>query len=349
MLPSDWKLDSYRFDLPSTLIAQYPAERRDHSRMMILSRETSEITHRHFYQIVDSLSEDIALVLNNTKVLPTRLLGQRKTGRTVEALLLRERTPGQWEALIKHAKRIRPGDSLSFCSGHIPARAVTRLPEGTWVLEFEQYETLITRLEQHAYSPLPPYIDRTSTPDVDKLQDRVRYQTCYARLPGSVAAPTAGLHFTPEILGKLEQKGIPLIEVTLHVGLGTFALLRSQDIQQHKIHAEYFEITRSNQLRLQQARDDKRKLVAVGSTCARVLETMARHETLVSGWTNLYIYPPYDFQWVQGMLTNFHLPDSTLILLVAAFYGREPLMNAYQTAIEQQYRFYSYGDCMLIL
>ena len=349
MLPEDWKLESYHFDLPSSLIAQYPVEQRDHSRMMVLSRMTPEISDNYFYQIADWIPDDAALVLNNTKVLPSRLVGQRSSGGKLEALLLRERIPGQWETLIKPAKRIQPGDSLSFCSGHIPAKAITRLPEGTWVLEFEQHESLMSRLEQHAYSPLPPYIDRDQTLAKDKVQDRARYQTCYARQPGAIAAPTAGLHFTPEILSKLEQKGVPLIEVTLHVGLGTFAPLRSQDIRKHEIHAEYFEISNADKLKLQQALADKRKLVAVGTTSVRVLETLARNENLSSGWTKLYIYPPYDFQWVQGLLTNFHLPDSTLILLVAAFYGRKSLMNAYQTAIEQQYRFYSYGDCMLIL
>lgn len=349
MIPPDWKLGSYYFELPSSLIAQYPAEQRDHSRMMVLSRESKKVSHDYFYQIVDWLPEDIALVLNNTKVIPTRLVGQRSSGGNLEAQLLRERTPGQWEVLIKRAKRIRPGESLSFCSSYIPAKAIRRLPEGTWVLEFEHHETLMSRLEQHAYSPLPPYIDRAQTLNSDKVLDRVRYQTCYARQPGAVAAPTAGLHFTPEILKKIEQKGIPLIEVTLHVGLGTFAPLRAQDIREHEIHDEYFEINAANQLRLRHARENKRKLVAVGTTCVRILETLARDENISSGWTKLYIYPPFNFKWVQGLLTNFHLPDSTLILLVAAFYGREPLMNAYQMAIAKQYRFYSYGDCMLIL
>ncbi len=350
-LPPDWNLDSYYFDLPSHLIAQKPAAKRDHSRMMLLSRQTMDIEHYPFYEIVNCLPDNTALVVNNTKVLPTRLLGHRQTGGKIEALLLKEMVPGRWEAIVKRAKRIKVGECLSFCSDAIPAIAVERLENGSWLLEFEHHETLMERLEQFALTPLPPYIDRSVASEEDHGQDRERYQTCYAQQAGAIAAPTAGLHFTASILEKLQEKGIPIIEVTLHVGIGTFAPIHCNDIRQHQIHSEYFKISSANMNLLHQALKEKRKLIAVGTTCVRVLESLAQQEVLSasSGWTNIYIYPPYRFQLVQGLLTNFHLPGSTLILLVAAFYGRKKLLHAYQVAIENQYRYYSYGDCMLIL
>lgn len=349
MLPLDWDLDAYHFDLPTELIAQYPTVKRDHSRMMVLSRENSHIAHCHFFEIINRIPENAALVINNTKVFPARLLGHRATGGKIEALLLKENSCGRWEALIKRAKRIQSGEQLFFANDQIQAKAIERLTEGEWVLEFENDENLMEKLNRYALSPLPPYIQRTEEMSIGQKEDRERYQTCYAKNIGAVAAPTAGLHFTPEILERLKQKGIPIIEVTLHIGKGTFTPIHSRDIRKHQIHEEYFEISSSNRVLLQQMREEKRKLIAVGTTCVRVLETLANNETISSGWTKVFIYPPYRFQWVQGILTNFHLPRSTLILLVAAFYTREKLMPTYQKAIECQYRFYSYGDCMLIL
>ncbi len=348
-LNPDWHLASYHFDLPPELIAQQPTPKRDHSRMMHLPLETANLEHCRFYQIVDLLPDNAALIVNNTKVLPTRLIGQRETGGGIEALLVKERAPGEWEARVKRAKRIKPGERLSFCSNQIQAHAIERLNDGGWLLKFEDSGGLIEKLQQFASAPLPPYIDRSQMTENMRQQDQKHYQTCYATQPGAVAAPTAGLHFTPDILNQLQQKGIPIIEVTLHVGLGTFAPLRSQDVRQHQIHSEYFEVSPFNMKLLDQARQEKRRLIAVGTTSVRVLETLARDDTCSSGWTDIYIYPPYQFRWVQGLLTNFHLPGSTLILLVAAFYNRERILRAYRTAIAEQYRFYSYGDCMLIL
>lgn len=317
--------------------------------MMVLSQESVALTHCRFFEIVKILPENAALVINNTKVFPARLLGNRSTGGRIEALLLKEHSPGKWEALLKRAKRIKPGECLFFGEGNIKAVARERLQEGEWLLEFENHTHLLEKLTQHALSPLPPYIQRREDGLAAQKTDQERYQTCYAKKTGAVAAPTAGLHFTPEILEILRQKGIPIIEVTLHVGRGTFAPIHAQDIRQHQIHEEYFEISAAHMAALQQARKEKRKIVAVGTTCVRVLETLAKNPETLSGWTNAFIHPPYDFRWVEGLLTNFHLPGSSLILLVSAFYGREKLLQAYQTAIAHQYRFYSYGDCMLIL
>lgn len=350
-LPPEWDHDSYRFELPQSLIAQHPAAQRDHSRMMVLSKDTPDIGHQHFYDVVDLLPDNTALVVNNTKVLPARLVGVRPSGGQIEALLISERKLGQWEAMVKRAKRIKAGEKLLFCSGHVPAIAKERLDNGQWLLEFEEPETLMERLGQHALPPLPPYIERNTSSVSEQEEDRERYQTCYAQMPGAVAAPTAGLHFTPAVMEKLAAKGIPIIEVTLHVGIGTFATIRTKDIREHKIHAEYYEISPHNQALLKQAQEEKRKLVAVGTTSVRVLETLAKDAELkqTSGWTDIFLHPPYQFRLVDGLITNFHLPDSSLILLVSALYGREKLMKAYDTAIKEGYRFFSYGDCMLIL
>ncbi|MBF0279557.1 MAG: tRNA preQ1(34) S-adenosylmethionine ribosyltransferase-isomerase QueA [SAR324 cluster bacterium] len=345
----DWNLESYHFDLPPDLIAQHPTPLRDHSRMMVLPRDNFNIDHFCFYQIVDLLPDNVALVINNTRVLPARLIGHRVTGGGIEALLVKERSTGEWETKVKRAKRIKRGERLSFCSDHIHALAVERLDDGGWLMKFEDSENLLEKLQQYAESPLPPYITRAQEVEASRIQDNERYQTCYAKKLGAIAAPTAGFHFTPEILNRLKQKGVPIIEITLHVGLGTFAAIRNQDIRRHQIHSEYFEVSPDNLKLLHLARKEKRRLIAVGTTSVRVLETLAKTESGTSGWTDIYIYPPYEFQWVQGLLTNFHLPGSTLILLVAAFYGRENLLQAYRTAVEDKYRFYSYGDCMLIL
>lgn len=351
-LPSkiDWQLSSYHYELPTNLIAQNPASKRDGSRMMRLSQDHSEITHSQFHQITNLLPEDATLVINNTKVLPARLLGNRVTGGAIEALLLNERGNGQWEAMVKRAKRIKEGESLSFCEGHISAIAMKRMEDGHWLLEFDRHETLIERLQQYALPPLPPYIKRAPDNSIQN-NDHERYQTCYANNIGAIAAPTAGLHFTPDILNHLREKGIPIIELTLHVGIGTFTPIHVEDIRQHQMHKEYFEISEENMKALHQSLQEKRKLIAVGTTCVRVLETLAQtnRPSHTSGWTDIFIYPPYEFKWVKGLLTNFHLPSTSLMLMVAALYSREKLMVAYQTAIEERYRFYSYGDCMLIL
>ncbi len=355
MTTEDWNLSAYDFDLPQQLIAQNPVAQRDHSRMMCLSRYNDRIEHAHFYDIVDRLPQEAVLVINNTKVVPARLLGTRPTGGTIEALLVRQEELGCWEALVRRAKRIKLGERLVFGEGDIEATAVERLSNGHWMLKFREPERLLERLDKSALVPLPPYIDRSNAPESQHQNDRERYQTCFAQNSGAIAAPTAGLHFTPAVLDQLHAKGLLLIEVTLHVGLGTFTPIRHDDVRRHAMHSEYFEVAPDSVERLHRALQDKKPVVAVGTTSVRVLETLAQSSISkpssdpVSGWTDIYIYPPYQFKWVSGLLTNFHLPSSTLLLLVSALYGREKLMRAYREAILQEYRFFSYGDCMLIL
>ncbi|MBF0352847.1 MAG: tRNA preQ1(34) S-adenosylmethionine ribosyltransferase-isomerase QueA [SAR324 cluster bacterium] len=345
-----WNLHSYHFDLPENLIAQHPPPERGKSRMMRLSRENQTCQHDSFENIVECLPANTTLVLNNTRVLPARLRGQRATGGYIEILLIEEHSRGVWAAMMKNARSVKRGELLTFAEGYIQAHARERNAEGLWILEFDDPELFLKRLEQHGEMPLPPYIQRKQPEKTLREQDQTRYQTCFSKNIGAIAAPTAGLHFTPQILEQIRHRGIEVLEVTLHVGRGTFAPLLHEDIRQHPIHTEYFHISPEALTQLTESMRNHRKIVAVGTTSVRVLETLALHEFKKNeGWTNIYIYPPYTFKVVQGMLTNFHLPESTLILLVSAFYGKDELLLAYQQAIAEHYRFYSYGDCMLIL
>ena len=350
-MPShDWKLSSYDYKLPQSLIAQHPAPKRDQSRMLFLERKSGKISNRNFTEIVSLLPESSCLVINNTKVLPARIPGKRQSGGRIEALLIEENNNGDWSAIVRKAGRIKQGERLEFCDGKLLAKAKERLEEGEWLLEFEETERLKERLEDVGLPPLPPYIERRNASDLQNTKDRERYQTCFATEPGAIAAPTAGLHFTPEILTEIENRGIDILEVTLHVGLGTFSSIDQEDIRKHKMHAEFFSISSQTLRQLQVYQNNNKQMINVGTTSVRVLETLARQNFQESsGWTDIFIYPPCKFSMTDGLLTNFHLPKSTLMLLVSAFCGREFLLSSYQHAVAEKYRFFSYGDCMLIL
>ena len=350
-MPShDWKLSSYDYKLPQSLIAQHPAPKRDQSRMLFLERKSGKISNHNFTEIVSLLPESSCLVINNTKVLPARIPGKRQSGGKIEALLIEENNNGYWSAIVRKAGRIKQGERLEFCDGKLLAKAIERLEEGEWLLEFEETERLKERLEDVGPPPLPPYIERRNASDLQNTKDRERYQTCFATEPGAIAAPTAGLHFTPEILTEIENRGIDILEVTLHVGLGTFSSIDQEDIRKHKMHAEFFSVSSQTLRQLQVYQNNNKQMINVGTTSVRVLETLVRQNFQdSSGWTDIFIYPPCKFTMTDGLLTNFHLPKSTLMLLVSAFCGREFLLSSYQHAVAEKYRFFSYGDCMLIL
>jgi len=350
-MPShDWKLSSYDYKLPQSLIAQHPAPKRDQSRMLFLERKSGKISNRNFTEIVSLLPESSCLVINNTKVLPARIPGKRPSGGKIEALLIEENNNGDWSAIVRKAGRIKQGERLEFCDGKLLAKAKERLEEGEWLLEFEETERLKERLEDVGLPPLPPYIERRNASDLQNTKDRERYQTCFATEPGAIAAPTAGLHFTPEILTEIENRGINILEVTLHVGLGTFSSIDQEDIRKHKMHAEFFSVSSQTLRQLQVYQNNNKQMINVGTTSVRVLETLVQQNFQESsGWTDIFIYPPCKFKMTDGLLTNFHLPKSTLMLLVSAFCGRDLLLSAYQHAVAEKYRFFSYGDCMLIL
>ncbi len=350
MTSHDWKLSSYDYKLPQSLIAQHPATKRDQSRMLFLERKSGKISNRNFTEIVSLLPESSCLVINNTKVLPARIPGKRQSGGKIEALLIEENNNGDWSAIVRKAGRIKQGERLEFCDGKLLAKAKERLEEGEWLLEFEETERLKERLEDVGLPPLPPYIERRNASDLQNTKDRERYQTCFATEPGAIAAPTAGLHFTPEILTEIENRGIDILEVTLHVGLGTFSSIDQEDIRKHKMHAEFFSVSSQTLRQLQVYQNNNKQMINVGTTSVRVLETLVRQNFQESsGWTDIFIYPPCKFKMTDGLLTNFHLPKSTLMLLVSAFCGRDLLLSAYQHAVAEKYRFFSYGDCMLIL
>jgi len=350
MPPHDWKLSSYDYKLPQSLIAQHPAPKRDQSRMLFLERKSGKISNRNFTEIVSLLPESSCLVINNTKVLPARIPGKRQSGGKIEALLIEENNNGDWSAIVRKAGRIKQGERLEFCDGKLLAKAKERLEGGEWLLEFEETERLKERLEDVGLPPLPPYIERRNASDLQNTKDRERYQTCFATEPGAIAAPTAGLHFTPEILTEIGNRGIDILEVTLHVGLGTFSSIDQEDIRKHKMHAEFFSVSSQTLRQLQVYQNNNKQMINVGTTSVRVLETLVRQNFQESsGWTDIFIYPPCKFTMTDGLLTNFHLPKSTLMLLVSAFCGREFLLSSYQHAVAEKYRFFSYGDCMLIL
>ena len=316
---------------------------------MYLPLESHNCSHYRFDEIIDLLPDDTVLVLNNTKVLPTKLLGKRATGAALEALLTREIKKGRWEALIKKAKKIKSGEILFF-GKTLKAKAIERLEDGSWVLSFEKPTQLSEALEREGYAPLPPYIFRKNADELTSLSDKERYQTVYAKKQGAVAAPTAGLHFTNGILAKLTKRKIPIEEVTLHVGRGTFEPVKVDDPRRHRIHEEQYEIDAGVWNRLNHYHRERRRIVAVGTPVVRVLETLAREdEPKLSGTTKIFIYPPFQFKMIQGLLTNFHLPKSTLMMLVASLCGRQRLLSCYKEAVREKYRFFSYGDCMLLI
>ncbi|EQC1982959.1 tRNA preQ1(34) S-adenosylmethionine ribosyltransferase-isomerase QueA [Listeria innocua] len=340
------KVEDFDFDLPEELIAQTPLLDRTSSRLMVLDKESGEIKDQHFTDIISYLNKGDALVLNDTRVLPARLHGIKdETGAHIEVLLLKQKEGNAWETLVKPAKRIRKGATITFGDGALKATCLEELEHGGRILEFSYEGIFYEVLEQLGEMPLPPYIK-------EQLADQDRYQTVYAKENGSAAAPTAGLHFTEELLAQISAKGVEIIFVTLHVGLGTFRPLDVEDTQNHKMHSEFYRLTEESADRINKIKSAGGKVVAVGTTSIRTLETIAsRHDGKLiaeSGWTDIFISPGYQFQAVDALITNFHLPKSTLIMLVSALSDRTKILAAYNHAVEQQYRFFSFGDAMFI-
>lgn len=341
-----WKLSDFHYELPDDLIAQKPIEPRDCSRLMVISQD-GKIDHRVFYEIIEYLKKGDCLVLNNSKVIPARLLGVREdTGSFIEFLLIKRLSIDIWEVMTRPGKKARMGRRFVFGNGELKAEVLhVNQEEGTRIVRFEFEGVFENVLESLGQIPLPPYIK-------EKLDDIERYQTVYSKIPGSAAAPTAGLHFTKELLEKIEKKGVEILYVTLHVGLGTFKPVKVEDIFHHKMHEEYYEISEDVAQRINLAKSQGRRVIAVGTTSCRVLESAAVGIGKVKaqkGWTDIFIYPGYEFKILDGLVTNFHLPDTTLMMLVCAFGGYENIMNAYKVAVLERYRFFSFGDAMLIL
>ncbi|MBR6889686.1 MAG: tRNA preQ1(34) S-adenosylmethionine ribosyltransferase-isomerase QueA [Clostridia bacterium] len=337
------KLSDFMYDLPEARIAQTPVEPRDHSRLMVLHRNSGEIEHRHFYDIVEYLNPGDVLVVNETRVIPARLYGERPTGGACEVLLLKQLGPKRWETLVRPGKKLRPGAQVIFGDGRLTGRVLENTDVGGRVVEFECEGSFEAALDALGEMPLPPYIH-------EKLRDRDRYQTVYAKQDGSAAAPTAGLHFTPELLERIRAKGVEIVPVLLHVGLGTFRPVKAENVEDHEMHSEYFEVSEAAAARVNAARDRGNRIIAVGTTSVRTLESAAREGRLTAtrGDTNIFIKPGYRFQLVDALITNFHLPGSTLIMLVSALYDREKILAAYKVAVDMEYRFFSFGDAMLI-
>jgi S-adenosylmethionine:tRNA ribosyltransferase-isomerase len=345
------KVKEFDFNLPEELIAQHPCEPRDNSRMMVVNRKHESIECRYFRDIPDYLDTDDVLVINDSKVIPARLIGTKPTGGTIEILLLSDKGADSprthtWEVLLRPAKRVKIGTTIVFDT-HARAEVIERTSEKKWILDFKTEQTFESFLEQYGRAPIPPYIKRSRTTEKDR-HDLARYQTVYASMPGSVAAPTAGLHFSETILQKLTNRGVKIAPITLHVGYGTFLPVETEYVEDHRMEEEYFDIDKETARLL----DEAQRVVAVGTTATRVLETVTDKEGTIrhcSGHTSLFIYPGYQFKKVDRLMTNFHLPQSSLFLLVCAFAGKDLIMKAYQKAMEEKFRFYSYGDCMLIL
>lgn len=338
------KKSDFYFDLPEELIAQTPLERRDASRLLVLNKVTGELSHRHFYDLPEFLNAGDCLVLNDSRVLPARLMGNRLTGGAVEVVLLRDLGDGKWECLTRPGRKTKPGTELTFGDGVLTATVTGALEDGNKVLQFHYDGIFLEILDQLGKMPLPPYIK-------EELQDRERYQTVYSRELGSAAAPTAGLHFTPELLEQIAEKGVKVCYVTLHVGLGTFRPVKEDDILDHVMHSEYCEIPAETARIINETKAAGGKVVAVGTTSCRTLESFTDSDGTVNakgGWTDIFIYPGYRFKCIDALVTNFHLPESTLIMLVSALAGREQILHAYETAVHERYRFFSFGDAMLI-
>lgn len=340
------KQDFY-YDLPKERIAQTPIEPRDHSKMMVLHRDTDEIEHKHFYDILDYLNENDCLILNDTRVLPARLYGEKEeTGARVEFLLLNQKENDVWEVITGPGRRAKVGAKFSFGGGILKAEVLEVLENGNRLARFfYDGDSIFPVLEKVGEMPLPHYI-------TEKLEDGERYQTVYSKELGSAAAPTAGLHFTPEILEKIQKKGVKIGFVTLHVGIGTFRPVKANNIEDHKMHAEHYHLSEETAALIRETKKNGGRVIAVGTTSCRTLESVATFHGEIcaaDGWTNIFIYPGYKFKCIDALLTNFHLPESTLIMLVSAFYDREKVLQAYKEAVEKEYRFFSFGDCMLVL
>ena len=338
------KKSDFYFDLPEELIAQTPLEKRDSSRLLHLDRQTGEIEHRHFYNLPEYLREGDCLVLNDTRVLPARLLGSRKSGGGVELVLLRDLGEGRWECLSRPGRKTKPGTELFFGDGELTATVEAVAEGGNRIVHFHYDGIFLEVLERLGKMPLPPYIK-------EELQDAERYQTVYSRELGSAAAPTAGLHFTPELLKQIQEKGVKVCYITLHVGLGTFRPVKEDEIENHEMHSEFCVIARETADAVNETKRNGGRVIAVGTTSCRTLESFAAedgHLEPASGWTDIFIYPGYHFKCIDALVTNFHLPESTLIMLVSALAGRENILNAYRIAVAEHYRFFSFGDAMFI-
>lgn len=342
---NDFKTSDFYYDLPDELIAQTPIEERDHSRLLVLDKQDGEVEHRHFYDVVNYLNKGDCLVINDTKVLPARLYGTRKdTGAVIEILLLKRIDDKSWETLVKPGKKAREGAEIIFKENLLTGRITGVEEDGNRIIEFEYNGIFEEILDALGEMPLPPYIH-------EKLEDKNRYQTIYAKNPGSAAAPTAGLHFNDELLEKIEERGVNIARLTLHVGLGTFRPVKAEYIFEHKMHSEYYELSEKEADKINEAKRNGGKVISVGTTSTRTLETIGDVHGFVraqKGWTDIFIFPGYKYKVVDCLITNFHLPESTLIMLVSALAGKEHIMNAYKIAVENKYRFFSFGDAMLI-
>ena len=340
------KTSDFYYDLPEEQIAQTPLEPRDSSRLMVLGRESGSIEHRHFYDIIDYLEEGDCLIANDSRVLPARIYGTKVgTGANVEFLLLKQVENNTWETLCKPGKKAREGARFIFGDGIMTATVREVRDDGNRVVEFECEENFFAALDKIGQMPLPPYITK-------KLEDKERYQTVYSHELGSAAAPTAGLHFTTELMDRIRAKGVKIAYVTLHVGLGTFRPVKVDDVTKHKMHSEHYEVPEETARIIRETKAAGKRVIAVGTTSCRTLESVATEFGEVKacdGWTDSFIYPGYSFKVLDGLITNFHLPESTLIMLVSAFAGYDNVMNAYKTAVEEKYRFFSFGDAMYIL
>lgn len=339
------KKSDFYYELPQELIAQTPLKDRASSRLMVLDKKTGKIEHKVFRDIKDMLNAGDCLVINETRVLPARLIGVRKdTGTRVEVLLLTRKDANTWETIVYPGKKARPGHKIVFGDGQLEATVKEVINDGNRIIEFKYDGIFEEILDELGQMPLPPYI-------TEKLEDKNRYQTVYAKNDGSAAAPTAGLHFTEELLGEIKQKGVKIAKLTLHVGLGTFRPVKEDDILDHKMHSEYYFIDKENAELINSTREKGGRIITVGTTSTRTLESIADdsgHIEAGSGWTDIFIYPGYRFKIVDNLITNFHLPESTLIMLVSALAGRENVLNAYKCAVENKYRFFSFGDAMFI-
>ncbi|MFC7060752.1 tRNA preQ1(34) S-adenosylmethionine ribosyltransferase-isomerase QueA [Halobacillus seohaensis] len=338
-------IKTYDFDLPEDLIAQVPLIDRASSRLMVLNRATEKMDHCNFSDITHYLKQGDCLVLNDTRVLPARLYGAKEdTGGKVEVLLLHQHDNDQWEVLVKPAKKVKVGTRIVFGEGQLVAECTEEQAHGGRRVRFTYEGIFLEVLESLGEMPLPPYIK-------EQLSDRERYQTVYAKEEGSAAAPTAGLHFTNELLDEIQAAGVEVVYLTLHVGLGTFRPVSVETIEEHEMHAEFYQLSESSAQKLNQIKENNGRIISVGTTSTRTLETIVRdygNFQASSGWTDIFIYPPYQLQAIDGLITNFHLPKSTLIMLVSAFAGRDFVLEAYQKAVEERYRFFSFGDAMFI-
>lgn len=339
------KKSDFNFYLPEELIAQTPIKQRDHSRLLVLDKKTGELEHKHFYDIVDYLNKGDCLVINDTKVLPARLYGIKEdTKALVEILLLKRIDDKRWEILAKGGKKTKAGTNIIFKENLLSGKIVEVKEDGNRVIEFNFNGIFEEILDSLGEMPLPPYI-------YEKLDDKNRYQTIYATNVGSAAAPTAGLHFNDELLNKIQKKGVAIARLTLHIGLGTFRPVKAEYLSEHKMHSEYYELKEEEANKINEAKKSGHRVISVGTTSTRTLETIVDENGMVkaqNGWTEIFIFPPYKFKVVDSLVTNFHLPESTLIMLVSALAGKDKVMNAYNVAVENRYRFFSFGDAMII-